>query len=234
MRLTSHGTANTPASSRWVPVFSYLSPPFSPGASTLDTATIERRLTFLREAERLKTVLRSGYTTAGEPESTAEHTWRLCLMAIVFEDALGDVDMLQVLKLCVVHDLGEAINGDIPAIHQDAYPDRHERERNDVQTLTAPLDPETRGTILALWDEYDRAETPEAKAVKALDKLETILQHNQGQNPPDFDYGFNLGYARQHTEATPFFRAVREILDGGTRARLDGTATPRRPAGNRS
>ncbi len=187
----------------------------------METDTILRRLEFLREAERLKTVLRSGYTTAGEPESTAEHTWRLCLMAIVLEDALGDLDMLKVLKLCVVHDLGEAIHGDIPAIHQHAHPDRHEREREDMNTLTAPLDPRLRQTILDLWDEYDRAETPEAKAVKALDKLETILQHNQGQNPPDFDYEFNLGYARQHTATSPFFRAVREILDESTRARMN-------------
>ena len=202
-------------------LFHFLFP--TPGVPALDIATIEQRLTFLREAERLKTVLRSGYTTAGEPESTAEHTWRLCLMAIVFEDALGDVDMLHVLKLCVVHDLGEAIHGDIPAIHQHAHPDRHEREREDVLTLTHPLDPELRTTVRALWDEYDRAETPEAKVVKALDKLETILQHNQGQNPPEFDYGFNLGYARQHTETAPFFRTVREILDAGTRARMDET-----------
>lgn len=201
-------------------LFYFLLSLFYPGSSALDTAIIEQRLTFLREAERLKTVLRSGYTTAGEPESTAEHTWRLCLMAIVFADALGDVDMLKVMHLCVVHDLGEAIHGDIPAIHQHAHPDRHEREREDVQTLTASLDPELRTTIRTLWDEYDRAETPEAIAVKALDKLETILQHNQGQNPPDFDYGFNLGYARQHTDTAPFFRAAREILDAGTRARM--------------
>ena len=50
--------------------------------------TIRARLDFLREAERLKDVLRSGYTSAGRPESTAEHSWRLCLMALVFTDAL--------------------------------------------------------------------------------------------------------------------------------------------------
>jgi len=190
----------------------------------VDTGTIQRRLAFLREAERLKTVLRSGYTSAGERESTAEHTWRLCLMAMVFADALGDLDMMKVISLCVVHDLGEAIHGDIPAIEQHAHPDRHQREREDVDTLTRSLDPELRATIIALWDEYDRAESPEAKAVKALDKLETILQHNQGLNPPDFDYGFNIGYARQHTDTAPFFRAVREILDEGTRARMDESA----------
>lgn len=44
-----------------------------------------------------------------------------------------------------------------------------------------------------MWEEYEACRTPEAKLVKALDKAETILQHNQGQNPSGFDYEFNLG-----------------------------------------
>jgi len=53
--------------------------------------------------------------------------------------------------------------------------------------------------------------------VKALDKLETILQHTQGLNPADFDYEFNLGYGRRYTDATPFLAALREVLDDETR-----------------
>lgn len=155
--------------------------------------TIHARLDFLRDAERLKDVLRSGHTSAGRAESTAEHSWRLCLMALVFADALPDVDTTKLLKLCVVHDLGEALHGDIPAIEQAAHPDKSTHERDDLQTLTAGLDRALRDEIVALWDEYEAAVSPEARAAKALDKLETIMQHNQGSNPPDFDYAFNLG-----------------------------------------
>ncbi len=82
----------------------------------------------------------------------------------------------------VVHDLGEAIRGDIPAIDQDASAPKSADERNDLVTLTAPLPPRLQDEILALRDEYEAAATPEAKVAKALDKLETILQHNQGKN----------------------------------------------------
>ena len=77
---------------------------------------IKGRLEFLRETEKLKDVLRSAHTSSGRTESTAEHSWRLCLMAIVFEDQLAEPDMLKILKMCVIHDLGKAINGDIPAV----------------------------------------------------------------------------------------------------------------------
>ena len=190
----------------------------------MDIEKIKARLAFLREAERLKSVLRSARTSTGRAESTAEHSWRLCLMAMTFEDGLDGLDLLKVLKMCVVHDLGEAIRGDIPAIEQSAHPDKSALEREDLAHLARGLDASLRDQVLALWDEYEAAATPEAQAVKALDKLETILQHNQGANAPDFDYGFNLGYGRKHTATAPLFRAIRALLDEETRRRMRGEA----------
>lgn len=181
---------------------------------------IKGRLDFLREAEKLKDVLRSAHTSSGRTESTAEHSWRLCLMAIVFADQLAGLDLLKVLKMCVIHDLGEAINGDIPAVNQAAFPDKGEQERNDLLLLTRALDEALRSEILALWDDYENAQSAEAKAVKALDKLETLLQHNQGLNPADFDYGFNLGYGKKYTSADPVFATLRELIDQDTRQRI--------------
>lgn len=188
----------------------------------MDTATIRGRLDFLRQAEALKSVLRSGFTSRGRPESTAEHSWRLCLMALAFEDALAPLDMLRLLKLCVLHDLGEAIHGDVPAIAQSERPDKSAQERADLWAVTEPLDEPLRSELRSLWEEYENASSPEALAVKALDKLETILQHTQGQNPPDFDYRFNLDYGRRYTETAPLFAAIRQLLDADTLARAEG------------
>jgi putative hydrolase of HD superfamily len=188
---------------------------------------IKGRLDFLREAERLKDVLRSAHTSSGRSESTAEHSWRLCLMAIVFADDLAGLDVLKVLKMCVIHDLGEAINGDIPAVDQAGLPDKGEQERNDLLLLTRALDDALRNEILALWDDYENASSPEAKAVKALDKLETLLQHTQGKNPPDFDYGFNLAYGKQYTNADPLFETLRTLIDRDTRERMNTNITIR-------
>jgi putative hydrolase of HD superfamily len=181
---------------------------------------IGNALAFLRDAERLKDVLRSSHTSTGRPESTAEHTWRLCLMAMVFAGAIPGIDMARLLKICVVHDLGEAIHGDVPAVMQDGGPDKSARERADLETLTMPLPAAIRGEILALWEDYESAASPEAKLAKAFDKLETILQHLQGVNPPDFDYAFDLDYGARYTAVHPIAAALRAMIDEETRARV--------------
>jgi len=180
-------------------------------------------LRFLKEAERLKSTLRSGYTSMGRPESVAEHTWRLCLMALVLADEFEGIDSLRLIKLCIVHDLGEALSGDIPAVMQTDGMNKSSRERADLETLTEALDPAKRAEILALWEEYEAAASPEAILAKGLDKLETILQHNQGKNPADFDYAFNLGYGRKQTSAHPLLAEIRTLLDEETRARAEAS-----------
>lgn len=184
----------------------------------MNTDQIAGALAFVKEAERLKDVLRNSRTSTGRRESTAEHTWRLCLMALVLADAFDGIDLARLLQICIVHDLGEALHGDVPAVQRTA--DKADRERADLVALLAPLDPVRRDHIMGLWEEYEAAATPEAVIAKGLDKLETILQHNQGLNPNDFDYAFNLSYGLKQTAAQPLLAAIREILDQETRARL--------------
>jgi putative hydrolase of HD superfamily len=182
----------------------------------------ERELTgiidFLRDAERLKDAVRSGYTSGGRQESVADHSWRLCLMALVLHHRFPDVDLGRLIQICVVHDLGEALSGDIPAPQQEAG-GKAADERRDLLSLIEPLPVDLRELITDLWDEYEAAATPEARLAKALDKLETILQHTQGANPPDFDYAFNLEYGRAYTAGDPVIEAIRAILDAETAGR---------------
>ena len=185
-------------------------------------------LDFLRAAEALKTATRSGWTSAGQPESVAEHTWRLCLMALVLHPEFPEVDFGRLVRICIVHDLGEAIGGDVPAPEQArrlaaGAAGKAADERRDLLELLAPLPEAQRDEIAALWDEYEAAATPEARLAKALDKLETILQHTQGRNPPGFDYRFNLGYGRQYTAGHPLLEAARALLDAETERRARET-----------
>ena len=196
-------------------------------------ADLDGVLAFLRAAEGLKTHVRSGFTSAGEPESVAAHSWRVCLFALALRPAFPEVDVARLLAMCVVHDLGEAIGGDVPAPEQarrlalDPGAGKSEAERADLLTLLAPLPTGVRDELAGLWDEYEAAATPEARLAKALDKLETLLQHVQGRNPPDFDYRFNLGYGRRYTEAPPAVAELRARLDDETERRAqeaDGRA----------
>lgn len=176
----------------------------------------DAHLDFFRAAGALKDTLRSGHTPGGRPESTAEHTWRLCLMAVVLEDELG-VDIGHLLRLLIIHDLAEAVGGDIPAPQQTG--DKTHEERADLLGLLDGLPGRASSRLLALWEEYNAVATPEAQTAKALDRLETVLTHTEGDNPPEFDHAFNLGYGRTHTDRHPLIAALREPLDAET-ARL--------------
>lgn len=186
----------------------------------MDDKRLRRILDFLQHAEQLKNTLRSGRTSSGRPESTAEHTWRLCLMVILFEKELAGLDVQRLLKLCIVHDLGEAISGDVPAVDQTGDDDRTARERADLASLCAPLPEDLQGEVIDLWEEYTAGVTLEAVLAKGFDKLETILQHVVGANPPDFDHAFNLTYGADRTAAHPLLRDLRILVDEATEIRI--------------
>ena len=191
----------------------------------MESSELTGVLDFLRTAERLKSTTRTGYTSAGTQESVAEHTWRLCLMALVLRPAFPEADFAKLVTICIIHDLGEALHGDVSAPEQarraaaGLSAGKSDQERRDLMELLAPLPAAVRDEIASLWDEYEGAQSLEARLAKGLDKLETIMQHNQGLNPPDFDYRFNLGYGRRHTADIPLVAQVRAILDRETEAR---------------
>ncbi|WP_420408846.1 HD domain-containing protein [Hoeflea sp.] len=173
-------------------------------------------LTFLDETNRLKDTLRSGHTPQGRRESTAEHTWRLCLLAVLLGNEFERIDLLRLVKICIVHDLGEAISGDVPATEQRTGDDRAARERADLITLCTHLPQDLKAEVIGLWDEYAEAKTPEAVIAKGLDKIETMLTHTTGDNPPDFDYRFNLTYGVEATSRHPLLETVRAHVDART------------------
>ncbi len=178
-----------------------------------EDAELGNILEFLKSSEQLKNTLRTAYTSNGRHESTAEHTWRLCLMILLFEDKYPDIDVLRLIKMCIVHDLGEAVNGDIAAVDQIEGVEKSGEERKDLQTLMAPLPERLANKILNLWDEYDNASSKEASLAKAFDKLETLLQHTQGENPSDFDYEYNLMYGKKYTDFDSLTSQLRSEID---------------------
>ena len=186
----------------------------------IDPVRLEQILSFLQSAEALKDTLRSARTSGGRQESTAEHSWRLCLLVLMFEGSLQDIDVLKLLKLCILHDLGEAISGDTPAIQQRADDNKVERERADLIILCNRLPDDMRTQLVELWDEYAAARTPEAILAKGFDKIETMLQHLVGRNGPDFDYAFNLSYGVRQTDAHPLLRQIRTTVDAQTAQRI--------------
>lgn len=181
---------------------------------------MRRYLEFIKEVEGLKSTLRTAYTALGRQESTAEHSWRLALGAAALCREFPELDREKVMLMCLVHDLGELYAGDIPAILKPDAGEKHQQEQEDVARAAAFLPTACADEIVALCEEYNQCKSPEARFVKAMDKAETIIQHSQGDNPPDFDYGFNLSYGKEYFLEDGRLEAMRRLVDGETRRRM--------------
>lgn len=185
---------------------------------------LQKYICFIQEAEQLKSVLRTSWTSSGRQESTAEHTWRLTLLASLFLEEYPEFDSRKVLDMCLIHDMGELYGGDISAILNPDPKEKYQEEAEAVNRAFSLLPEYQKAKFLGLWEEYNANETGEARLVKALDKAETIIQHNQGKNPEDFNYQFNLTYGSEYFQYDPMLKELRKLIDDGTKNHIEGGA----------
>ncbi|MGN0481875.1 MAG: HD domain-containing protein [Lachnospiraceae bacterium] len=174
-------------------------------------------LDILHCAEKLKNQTRHCYTSAGRHESVAEHSWRLCMMAYFIRDRFPDADMDKVVVMCMLHDMGEAFTGDIPAFNKTSKHEKTEEEllRGWVSKLPQPFCDE----LGALFEEMKAQQTFEAKLYKALDKMEAVIAHNES----DIRTWLPLEYELQYTYGTEEIAACNEL--SGLKAAVDEETT---------
>ena len=149
----------------------------------------------LSVAERLKDATRHCYTRNGRHESVAEHSWMMTLMAFLIRDEFPEADMDKVIRMCIIHDLGEAFTGDIPTFEKS---EENENTEEDLlykwlKTLPEPQ----RIEMTSLFEEMKKRETTEAKIYKAIDSLEALIQHNISELSTwiPMEYELNKTYA---------------------------------------
>lgn len=139
--------------------------------------TAEALLELYRHAVVLKFTPRTGWLQRGvaQPESVAEHSYGVALLALLVADQTGRLDRGKLLAIALLHDLAEAMLGDLPASARRLLgaEAKHAAERRAMEELLAAL---PQSDYLALWDEYARGVSPEARLVKGLDRIEMLVQ----------------------------------------------------------
>lgn len=130
---------------------------------------------FLGKLEKMKCTTRHSWTSSGRHESVAEHSWRVSIMALLLIDEFPAVDMQKVLTMCLIHDWGEAVTGDIPSFLKTDEDENAEDKAIDTLLDKLPKKPE----YAALFEEMKERTTNEAKLWKALDMLEALISHNE-------------------------------------------------------
>ena len=152
-------------------------------------------LNILHVAEKLKDTPRHCTTSEGRTESVAEHSWRISLMAFLLRSEFPKADIDKVIRMCLIHDLGECFTGDIPTFVKT------DNDRNVEDSLlnqwVKSLPEEISKEMTLLYEEMDEQKTIESKIYKALDKLEALIQHNESpiETWSENEYELNKTYA---------------------------------------
>lgn len=169
-------------------------------------------LDFLKVAEKLKCNTRHSYTSSGRHESVAEHSWRLAVMAYFVQDEFPEADIDKVIQMCMFHDMGEAITGDIPAFDKTSADSDHEAHVMDklLDTLPEPY----RRDLKELFAEMEALETLEAKIYKALDKLEALIQHNEADLSTwiPLEYDLQMTYGNKECSFSEYMKELRDTV----------------------
>ena len=157
----------------------------------------------------LKERTRHAWMKSGRQESVAEHSWRMALMAYFLRDAFPAADLTRVLLMALLHDVGEVFTGDIPTFEKTDADRAHEHVLRDqwIDSLPPPYAAEVR----ELFAEMDACETEEARLVRALDRMEAVITHNEGDPLTwlPLEYDLQRTYGVKEAAFSPALRALR-------------------------
>ena len=177
-------------------------------------------LAFLRRIETLKTNPRHAYTAGGVRETVAAHSWRTALLAMLLAPEFPELDMNKVIRMCLIHDLGEAVTGDIPAFEKT---DEHRsQERLALAQLVDTAPAADAAQMHALFAEMDALGTPEARLYKALDRIEAVIQHNESDIATwiPLEYQLQQTYGWENLEEFPAMLTLRRHVLADTQEKI--------------
>lgn len=181
----------------------------------------DKLIEILKTAEKLKCITRHCDTSTGRRESVAEHSWRLCLTAMLLEDEFPEFDMNKVIKMCIIHDLGEAFTGDIATFDKT---DEHIITEDKMFSLwvnSFPLYQQKQ--FSELLSEMNALETNEARLYKALDKLEAVIQHNESDISTwlELEYDLQLTYGNEEVQFSDYLKELKKYVDCWTKRKIE-------------
>lgn len=182
---------------------------------------VKKLLDTIHLFEKLKDVERHCYTSGGRRESVAEHCWRTAVMAFFIKDELPEADIDKVIRMCLVHDLGEIFTGDIPVFIKTEEDGKREETLlcGWVDGLPEPYRTELR----ELFEEMEERTTVESKIYKALDSLEAVIQHNESDISTwqENEYELNRTYAYDRTEFSAYLMKLRKAIRDETEIKIE-------------
>ena len=142
-------------------------------------------LDFAKIVGKLKLIKRSGwlYRKIPNPESLADHSFRAALLGMVLSD-YQKLDTEKIMRMLLIHDIEEAIIGDIMAVTKEKIDKELLREKQNkaLKEIFSHLPENLKNKYISLWEEMEEGETKESKFCKDIDKLEMMIQVAEYEN----------------------------------------------------
>ncbi len=161
----------------------------------MKTENLKKQIEFIKEIDKIKYIQRkTKLFNSDRHENDAEHSWHLAMMTLVLaEHANEPIDILKVLKMLLIHDVVEIDAGDTFLFDKNQEHDNRVEESEAAQRIFGLLPKEQATEFIQIWEEFEAAETPEAKFANAMDNFEPMLQNasNQGGTWAEFDVPYD-------------------------------------------
>ena len=160
-----------------------------------------QQINFIKEIDKIKYIQRkTKLFHSDRPENDAEHSWHLAMMTIVLaEHSDVPVDVLKVLKMVLIHDIVEIDAGDTFIYDTQKNHSNTENELIAAKRIFGLLPDEQANELIAIWQEFEAGETPEARFAKAMDRIEPLLQNtsNNGGTWREFDVDYSKVFEKK-------------------------------------
>lgn len=144
----------------------------------MDISRLNKQIDFILEIDKFKSIYRkTKIINKSRNENDAEHTWHLCIMACILLEysCFANLDVLRIIKMLLIHDLAEIIDGDIYTFDIKAKKDKVLKEKESIEKVLSMLPKDQMNEYHKIWDEFNSYKTNESKYAIAIDKLQPFF-----------------------------------------------------------
>lgn len=141
---------------------------------------LKKQMEFALEIDKEKNIFRQTHLSGnGRRENDAEHAWHMAIMAYLLKEHANEkVDIARVLMMCLIHDIVEIDAGDTYAYDPKSKETQKAREDAAKERIFSMLPEDQKNDLIALFDEFEEAKTPEGKFARAMDNLQPLMLNN--------------------------------------------------------
>ena len=166
---------------------------------------LEKQLDFIREIDKEKQIFRQTYLADGKrKENDAEHAWHMAVMTLLLSEyANENIDVLHTIRMILIHDVVEIDAGDTYAYDDNAKLTQRAREEAAAARIFGMLPEDQAKEMLALWEEFEAGETPEARFARAMDNFQPMMLNDATGGLAWEEHGVVVSKVLKRNERSP-------------------------------